>query len=398
MRDADKRSPLRDASLTSERIQPHTGVMTFLRNTWYVAMWAHDLELGSVVPRTILDEPVALFRRHDGTVAAIEDQCSHRFAPLSRGRVCGEHLQCPYHGLEFDADGRCVVNPHGSGRITPQLHVRSYPVVERHTLLWIWMGDQPADSDLIPDFSHLDEDAPGIVSKRDWMILDVDYRLMADNLLDLSHANFLHDGLLGHRQMNDTAEVEIREEIEPSGATTLYVTRTSGDVQPPYLFDLMYLRDNSPVDTWAEMRWNAPGCLRNHAGATQPGAAPEAGMVVIGSHLLTPISERQVMYHIAAVHVSDHQPDDDDELAETLSRLRRFAFDEQDRPMVEAQQRAYDRAGGPDHLKPVMLSIDAGPLRARRILDQLISAEQPAMAVAVKPRSATSHREPVAGT
>jgi vanillate O-demethylase monooxygenase subunit len=340
-------------------------------------MWAHDLELGAITSRTICGEPIAVFRQHDGTVAAIADQCSHRFAPLSQGKVCGEHIQCPYHGLQFDADGQCVLNPHGSGRITPALHLISYPVVERHTLLWVWMGDhERADPALIPDFSHLDEDAPGIVSKRDWMILDVDYRLMADNLLDLSHANFLHDGLLGHEQMNRTAEVEIMEETEPSGATTLYVTRTSRNVQPPYLFDLMYKRDDAPVDTWAEMRWNAPGCLRNHAGATEPGAPRQAGMVVIGSHLLTPIGERQVMYHIAAVHLSDHQPDDDAETAETLSRLRRFAFEEQDRPMVEAQQRAYDRAGGPDALKPVMLTIDRAPLRARQILSELIIAEQ----------------------
>jgi vanillate O-demethylase monooxygenase subunit len=358
--------------------------MAFLRNTWYVAMWAGDLELGSATSRTLLGEPIALFRQHDGSVAAIADQCSHRFAPLSQGKVCGTHLQCPYHGLEFDADGRCVVNPHGSGRIAPALHLTSYPVVERHTLLWVWMGAQPADPDLIPDFSHLDEDAPGIVSKRDWMILDVDYRLMSDNLLDLSHANFLHDGLLGHEQMNQTAEVEIREEIEPSGATTLTVARTSRNVQPPYLFDLMYKRDGAPVDTWAEMRWNAPGCLRNNAGATQPGAARHQGMVLIGSHLLTPISDRQVMYHIAAVHLGEHAPADDDaELADTLSRVRRFAFEEQDRPMVEAQQRAYDRAGGSDALKPVMLTIDRGPLRARQILSELITAEQSPVSVTI---------------
>ena len=113
---------------------------------------------------------------------------------------------------------------------------------------------------------------PASSRSRDWMIIDVDYRLMADNLLDLSHVNFLHEGLLGHSAMND-ADVEIREDVESSGATTLYVTRTSRDVQPPYLFDLMYRNDQQPVDTWAEMRWNAPGYLRNHAGVTQPGAS-----------------------------------------------------------------------------------------------------------------------------
>lgn len=354
----------------------------FLRNTWYVAMWATDLEIGQVVQRTILDEPIAIFRKTDGTVAAITDQCSHRFAPLSQGKVCGDRLECPYHGLQFGPTGECEVNPHGSGRITPQLHLRAYPLVERHTLLWIWMGDDEPTPDTIPDFSHLDEGAPGIVSKRDWMIIDVDYRLMADNLLDLSHVNFLHEGLLGHAELVD-AEVEIVEEVEPSGITSLYVTRTSQRVRPPYLFDLMYRNDGAPVDMWAEMRWNAPGYLRNHAGVTQPGAAREEGLMVVGSHLLTPIDGRRMMYHIAAVQLGAAAPVDDEEVAETLSRLRRFAFEEQDRPMVEAQQRAYDRAGGADAIKPVMLSIDRGPLRARQILAQLIAAEQPAVPVTV---------------
>jgi phenylpropionate dioxygenase-like ring-hydroxylating dioxygenase large terminal subunit len=346
----------------------------FLRSAWYVAMWGDDLELGQVVPRTICGEPIALFRQHDGTVAAITDQCAHRFAPLSAGKVCGDKLECPYHGLQFDATGQCVVNPHGSGRITPALHLRSYPVVERHTLLWVWMGDDEADADLIPDFSHLDEDAPGIFSHRDWMVIDVDYRLMADNLLDLSHVNFLHQGLLGHEGMVD-ADVDIREEVETNGRTTLYVTRTSNAVAPPHLFDLMFRRDGAPVDTWAEMRWSAPGCLRNHAGVTSVGGRREDGLIVIGSHLLTPIDERRMMYHICAVQLGAVPPVEDDEVSETLSRLRRFAFEEQDLPMVEAQQRAYDRAGGPDALKPVMLSIDSGPLRARRLLADLITSE-----------------------
>jgi phenylpropionate dioxygenase-like ring-hydroxylating dioxygenase large terminal subunit len=357
--------------------------MTFLRNTWYVAMWATDLEIGQVVQRTILGEPIAIYRKSDGTVAAITDQCAHRFAPLSQGTVCGDRLQCPYHGLQYGPDGACELNPHGSGRITPQLHLRAYPLVERHTLLWIWMGDAEPTPDTIPDFSHLDEDAPGIVSKRDWMIIDVDYRLMADNLLDLSHVNFLHEGLLGHAGLVD-AEVEIREEVEPTGVISLSVTRTSHDVAPPHLFDLMYRNDGAPVDMWAEMRWNAPGHLRNHAGITPPGADREDGLIVIGSHLLTPIDERRMAYHIAAVQLGAAAPVDDAEVAETLSRLRRFAFEEQDRPMVEAQQRAYDRAGGSDAIKPVMLSIDRGPLRARQILGDLIAGEQPAVPLSVR--------------
>jgi vanillate O-demethylase monooxygenase subunit len=344
--------------------------MQYLRNTWYVAMWEDDLVRGELVARTICEQPLVFYRRLDGSPAAIIDQCAHRFAPLSEGRLCGEHVVCPYHGLRYDSTGACVENPHGTGRITPALHIASYAVEARHSLIWTWIGDEPADASRIPDFSYLDEGAPGIVSTRDHMLLPVDYRLMADNLLDLSHVNFLHDGLLGHSGMV-AADTEIREEGD-----TLYVTRSSNDVAPPKLFDLMYRNDGEPVDTWAEMRWDAPSNLRNHAGVCPPGSRREDGMTVIGTHLLTPIDESHCYYHIAAVQLGGLPPAETQAaVAEQLTRLRRFAFEEQDRPMVEAQQRAYDRAGGPEALKPVMLSIDTGPLRARRILQRLIHAE-----------------------
>lgn len=346
--------------------------MSFLRNTWYVAMWGADLAAGDLVARTICEQPMVLFRRSDGSVAAIADQCAHRFAPLSRGRLCGEHVECPYHGLRYDHAGQCVENPHGSGRITPALHIQSYPVEERHSIVWVWMGERAADASLIPDFSHLDAGAPGVVSKRDWMILEVDYRLMVDNLLDLSHVNYLHDGILGNAELAAApVEIDIHEEGD-----TLFVTRTSTNLRPAPMFDMMYRNDGQPVDKWAEMRWNAPGVLVNNAGVCPPGSSRDEGMTLLGSHLLTPIDARTCYYHIAAVRLGAPAPAADDEsVAEQLSRLRRFAFEEQDRPMVEAQQRAYDRAGGPDALKPVMLSIDSGPLRARRILDRLIGAE-----------------------
>ncbi len=119
-------------------------------------MWADDLVPGELTSRTICDQPIVLFRRLDGSAAAIVDQCAHRFAPLSRGRLCGEHVECPYHGLRYDHTGTCVDNPHGSGRIAPALHISSFPVEERHSAIWVWLGEQAADASLIPDFSHLD--------------------------------------------------------------------------------------------------------------------------------------------------------------------------------------------------------------------------------------------------
>src|SRR5262249_39713320 len=112
----------------------------YLRNAWYVAAWSDDLGDGGVHGKTILKEPVVLYRKGDGDVAARQDRCPHRFAPLSMGKVInGDRIQCPYHGLEFGPSGACALNPHGTKNIPPRARVRSYPVLEKHKAIWIWM-------------------------------------------------------------------------------------------------------------------------------------------------------------------------------------------------------------------------------------------------------------------
>ncbi len=72
----------------------------FLQNAWYVAAW--ETEIGDTpFARTILNEPVVLYRSAGGIIA-LEDRCCHRALPLSMGKVVDNHLQCGYHGLEFD--------------------------------------------------------------------------------------------------------------------------------------------------------------------------------------------------------------------------------------------------------------------------------------------------------
>src|SRR5688572_19025646 len=102
----------------------------FLRNCWYAA--ALSAEIGTrPFARTICGEPIVLFRTEGGRLAALEDRCAHRHAPLALGRVTGETIECGYHGLRYASDGRCVHVP-GQASIPPRLLVAAYPVVERH--------------------------------------------------------------------------------------------------------------------------------------------------------------------------------------------------------------------------------------------------------------------------
>lgn len=343
--------------------------MTFLRNAWYVAAWAKDLLNLGLEGRTFLGEPVVLYRDGQGVARALADTCPHRFAPLSRGSV-GDNgrLTCAYHGLAFGPDGACVHNPHG--RIPPA-SVRAYPLVERHSILWIWMGDPDlADEDTIPAFPNLDPDADVSISQRDWIRMAAHHELITDNLLDLSHVSFLHYGILGNE---DTIPAEIK--VDRDG-NKLVSRRWMENVRVPGMFDLLFKRDGGRVDMWTDMSWQPPGLMINDAGVTEPGAGKQAGTGIFGHHFLTPETETSTLYHFAAVLQNPRPapPEVADEVRAKLTEMRRVAFGEQDAPMIEAQQKrkeAMDAAG----IGPVLLSIDKGPEAYKNILKRLMAAE-----------------------
>ena len=178
----------------------------FVKNCWYVAAWNYELSDGFLA-RTIVNEPVVLFRAQDGRPVALEDRCCHRSLPLSLGKQVGDLVQCGYHGLEFNLDGACVRVP-GQSTVPPGARVHAYPVIEKWRWVWIWMGDPAlADEALIPDF-HWNED-PDWVAVGDVYRANCDYRLIVDNLMDLSHIQFVHVSTLG-ASTDSEAEIKVK--------------------------------------------------------------------------------------------------------------------------------------------------------------------------------------------
>jgi vanillate O-demethylase monooxygenase subunit len=344
---------------------------TYLRNAWYVAAWSDDLADGQLLARTILKEPVVLYRKPDGNVVALEDRCPHRFAPLHMGKiVAGDRVQCPYHGLEFDPSGACVLNPHGTKNIPPRARVRSYPVTEKHKAIWIWMGERPPDLAKVPDFSVLDNVPEMHATKRDRITIRANYELIIDNLLDLSHTCYLHDGILGN---SDTVESDIT--VEQDGADVV-VGRHASNAIPPGLFAILMPSRPDRVDKFTRMRWMPPSTLRLLTGICMPGAIPESGTGYHAIHMLTPESDKTTHYFFTAVRFNVLTADDqlNAQIQDKISTTRRFAFEEQDAPVIEAQQQIIDSALTP--VNPVILAIDVGPVRYKQILQSLIRDEQ----------------------
>jgi len=353
--------------------KPHQDMISgpYLRNAWYVAAWSDGVADGQLVPRTVMDEPIVLFRKADGSVAAIADRCAHRFAPLHMGKIVnGDHIQCPYHGLEFDGTGACVRNPHGTKNIPPRARVKSYPAVEKHKAVWIWMGSAPADAEKIPDFGVLDNVPELHTTKRDSIVIKANYQLIIDNLLDLSHTSFLHEGILGNA---DTVESEMT--VEQDGDDVV-VGRHATNSAPPGMFAQFWPNHPPRVDKFTKMRWMAPSTLRLFTGICKIGAPQDTGTGYHAIHLLTPQSDRSTHYFFTAVRWGVQTSEDNlnRDLQKKVAEMRRFAFEEQDAPVIEAQQRVIETATEP--LDPVVLAIDVGCVRYKRILGRMLNAEQ----------------------
>ena len=161
----------------------------FLKNAWYVGALSQEVTR-EPFQRFMLDEPLVFFRTEAGNPVALEDRCCHRFAPLSSGWLEGDNIVCGYHGFTYTPTGICSKVP-GLERVPKKAFVRSYPVVERWGWLWVWMGiDGEADETKIPDFHYIDD--PEWSGKDAVLHVNGSYNLVYENLLDLTHAKFVH--------------------------------------------------------------------------------------------------------------------------------------------------------------------------------------------------------------
>lgn len=335
----------------------------FLTNCWYAVEWSETLG-SQPLERMICGEKLVLFRRADGSIAALAGICPHRFASLARGKVLESgNLQCPYHGLQFDSSGRCVHNPHGA--LPPSVRLKSYVAVERFGLVWLWWGDsERLDPLLIPDFEVLAD--PGYRTIRGSIVAQANYELVADNLMDLSHVGFLHSGGLG-----GDAIQRGKHEVFQSG-TTIESNRWCPDALAPPVWNALFNNYNKNVDHWLDMRWDAPASMLLDVGVAPAGSERKGGIRQWGAHILTPQDEHSTLYLWSSAR--DFALDS----AETDQQIRaaaEYAFGHEDKPMIEDVQR--NMAGRSlDEMKPLLLPFDKGAMLARRVLSTLITGKK----------------------
>ena len=334
------------------------------RNAWYVAATADELGR-ELIGRTLLDRPVVLFRREDGRPVALEDRCSHRFLPLSKGYLEGDVVQCGYHGLEFDCTGACV---HVPGQKTPPAgaDIQAFPLCERWRFIWIWMGDPAlADPDLIPEIWR-NEHPDWAVVVGEPIHMGGDYRLVADNLLDPSHVSFVHRSTLG----TDTV-AEIPQTATQDGNTIL-VTRWILDSPPAPVYANLGKFDGN-VDRWQIMTFTPPSMVEVDMGSCVAGSGAQQGdrsqgIELRAYNLVTPETSDSSFYFWT--HVRNFAIDDS-----AVTEMVRSNFVEtfaEDVAVIEAVQDGLERYADTPMIN---IAVDAGAIRARRVVEDMVALE-----------------------
>jgi vanillate O-demethylase monooxygenase subunit len=340
-------------------------MMTFLKRQWYIAGYANEVGPAGSLARTIVGEPILFWRDAAGTVSAIADICPHRWAPLSAGKIDDGVVTCGYHGLAFDRAGRCVRNPHGP--ILDALKVRAYPVVEKHEFIWVWTGEDAAEADpsLIPDLGFIDSSKP-TAKFGGYLYTKASHRLLVDNILDLSHADYLHPDTLGGGSIT-----RVRAKVEEEG-DTVFISWTFKDEEPWPIFRMLMRNPEAHADLWVSVRWNPNGVMVLRSGGSEYGQPPEATIDTYTAHVMTPETENTCHYFFTVTR--NYAVDDADYNAGMAAAITN-AFEVEDKPMIEGQQA---RLGNRDlfEVGPKLLITDSGSTRARRIFERLLAGER----------------------
>ncbi|SDK79578.1 aromatic ring-hydroxylating oxygenase subunit alpha [Pseudomonas indica] len=340
----------------------------FPKNAWYVACTPDEID-AKPLGRTICGESMVFYRGAENRAVALEDFCPHRGAPLSLGYVEDGLLVCGYHGLAMGCDGKTAAMP--NQRVQHFPCIKRYPVVERYGFIWVWPGDEAlADPAQLP---HLQwAESPEWAYGGGLYHIACDYRLMVDNLMDLTHETYVHASSIGQKEID---EAPVNTRVEGSEViTSRFMENISA---PPFWRAALRangLDEDAPVDRWQICRFTPPSHVLIEVGVAHAGHggydAPEqykASSIVVD--FITPENETSIWYFWG---MARRFKVDDSELTDRIREGQGKIFSE-DLEMLERQQRNLLRYPERNLLK---LNIDAGGVQARRIIERLVKAEQ----------------------
>ena len=343
----------------------------YARNAWYVAAWTDQIPVDKPYAVSILSDPIVVYRAGtSGKLAALEDRCVHRLAPLSLGRCEGERLRCMYHGLLFNPDGTVAEIP-GQAKIPPQARVKAYPVAERASWVWVWMGDPAlADEALIPP--AIGPEDPDYIMGHGHLDYAAEARLINDNLLDFSHLSFVHAQSFGVG--TDFADALPKLEATTRGVRfSRWIENSPGPVGR---------NSDEGTDNYMCYDFVVPGILMMWGGSFPLGTAQASDMgppdrskatggVTFTSQAVTPMREGEARYFFCWGPHKDHG---DEKLRDFLMGVADKAFAE-DKVMIEAQYKVICGTANPVVMPTAH---DRGVTIFSRLVEKMAREEAPA--------------------
>ena len=337
----------------------------YLRNCWYVAGWSKDFDR-ALKAEKFLNENIVIYRKKDGSPAALENACPHRKLPLSKGTLADDNIICAYHGLTFNSEGQCTDSPTQRGMTPRRAVVKSYPVVDRYRLLWIWMGDPKlADPDLIFPIDNFDNPNWGCT---DGGVLDIkcNYLWVCDNLLDPSHVAWVHVTSFAGAGTDDEPL-----EIEKTDRGVVVSRWINGNMPSPYYADLVKFDGN--CDRLQHYEMCLPAIALNKSIYTPEGTGGhgksyvENTYVNISYNFMTPIDEDNTRYFWFQHRNTDPN---NKKISEKMNAGAVMAFEE-DRAVLEDVHLGMKNPMTPN----IDLGLDSGAKQFRLMLKRKIEEE-----------------------
>ena len=340
---------------------------------WWVA--AYSAELGrELLGRTILGEPVVLYRTEAGEAVALAGLCPHRSFPLAKSCLVGDAVQCGYHGFTFAPSGACIRIP-SQETVPAAVSIRTYPVAERGGLVWLWTGEpEAADPELIPDVEAMGLAGGWAVEQHRMVTINGRYTLLIDNLLDLSHVSFIHSDTIPAGDKVAQIPVKLIE-----GERSLNVQRIGRGLPSNPFFRFLYPEHQGPIDQHFDAEYCGPCLIRTGGTAYAAGEARELGTQNF-IHCITPATPTSVHYWVLTARNFGLDRTEIGGKNVTMGD----AIQPQDVEAIEAIEAALQALPSPP--REVSCRVDTGALKVRHRLESQIRGEllSPAAAVSAE--------------
>jgi len=333
-----------------------------VRDQWYIAAFSHEVGR-ELVGRTVLGEPIVLYRTQAGEPVALADRCVHRRYPLSLSTLDGDSIVCGYHGFTYEPGGTCVYVP-AQERIPRTAGVTRYPVMEKDSFVWVWIGESRDPTAGVPRAAWFDDPAWAAVGGLEH--LPARHTLLVDNLLDLSHETYLHAGTIGTPEVAATPITTTVDDDQ----NIVYVSRHMTDVEcPPFYAKSTGIPGR--IDRWQDIEYRPPCLYLLHVRVAPTGVRPGPdGQDRDAFHV-------KVMYGITpeaphSTHIFWSVARDfaqaDTEMSDFLERSNRTVIAQDVAALSTLEQVLIADAGA---YRELSVNIDTGGLAARRLLKRM---------------------------